>query len=379
MKKNVAIVFGGESCEHDISIITAMQVKEAIDKEKYNIFPVYISKKGEWFTFSESDYFKCVDDSVRFKKVYFLPDSKCLFIEMFKVFSRQVEIDAVVLAMHGMNGEDGSISGLFQLNKIPCTSPGVLSSALACDKIVFKKILLGLNIPCVASTSLSFDDYCLSSDEKLTRLIKGISFPVIVKPANLGSSIGVYVCNDLSSFVTKLKLAFAFDERVLIEKYIPNCREINVAIYRAGKDLVISELEEPIKKQEILDFSKKYLDSGKSIGLNSMDRIIPAKFSRQVKCKIVSIAKKCYSELVMNGVVRFDFLLDENENMFLCEANTIPGAFANYLFKPKRISFSKLIDDLIDNSIKVAKSKDGLVTTFESSVLKDINLNGVKK
>jgi D-alanine-D-alanine ligase len=260
MKKNIAVIFGGKSTEHDISVITACQVLSALDKELYNIFPIYINSAGKWFlgeSFEAQSYANL--EEKKLKEVAILPCSKSLYIKKFGMFKMAQKIDCAIVACHGKNGEDGTVQGLLELAEIPYTSGGVLSSAVGIDKIAMKKFFVACKIPVCEFVSVSKKEY---EEGGTDYILKKIGLPVIVKPNTLGSSIGISVAKSVEDLQNAVELAFLFDDKIVVEKLVENLKEINISVLGNGEDCVCSVTEEPLKSGEFLTFASKYLSSG---------------------------------------------------------------------------------------------------------------------
>lgn len=379
MKQNIVIIFGGVSCEHDISIITAYQTLMNINTELYNVFSVYICKNGVWKYIEKFNtiegFYKLAD---KCREVVLLPSSNNLYLRKNKTLISLCEVDCVVNCIHGVNGEDGSIVGLLQLSSIPCMSSSILGSIIGIDKCAFKRYLKSTDVPVIKS--LEFNNFEYFSDaKKCMKLIeKEIGYPLIIKPARLGSSIGIKVCkksHDLANFIEN---ALKFDKKVLIERYFEDITEYNIAIYRSVDGMRISSIESPVSSDEILSFNNKYMSS-KSGGEYLMTRRKKTKLSKDLKKRIDEIAKDCYSLLECQGVVRFDFITTKEGEVYLNEVNTIPGSLANYLFSDKGFDFTLQLDEQIKYAIHNHIMEQKLIRTFGSNVLENVNLSQLNK
>lgn len=373
MERNIVVIFGGVSPEHDISIITAQQVIGVL-KEENNVIPIYINKKGNWKTgekLLDIENFKT--DIGKLKSVTIMPFDNYVYKKSFNRFKRWKKIDCVVLALHGKNGEDGTVAAILELSNTPYINTSPLGSAVGCDKIIFKSFIKGIDIPFVKCYPLSSEEfYGANFDSEKAEIEKVIGYPLIIKPANLGSSIGINVCKNKKQLEEMLAQSFEFDNRVIIEKFIPNCKEVNVAIFKSRDGLVVSELEQPATSDEIFSFDEKYLGSSKSDYNDqrtaNIERIMPPDIPNESYNQIVEYAKQCYQKLQLFGVVRFDFILDK-EDIYLNEVNTIPGSYAFYLFKKRGINLSEVLECLFEEAIVRVAKKQNLISTFESSVL----------
>lgn len=374
MKKNIAIFFGGDSVEHDISVITALQAIKNINKGKYDIIPVYL-KDSLWWSgenLLKMEYYS--EGELKANKVVLLPDG--YLYKQGIILKKYRHIDVALLCFHGHGGEDGCVQGLLELYGIPYTSAGVIGSAISCDKSLFKEVLKGLNVDCIESVSFNNNEYYANSKMWLYKVAK-FGFPVVVKPSTLGSSIGISVCKNKKELMSALELAFNLDNRVLIEKYCQNMREINCAVAGYGDEIIVSELEEPVTKNEILSFENKYLNNQKQ-GMASASRKIPAEISKEDSKKIKEVALLLFQKLDLKGVVRFDFILSDGK-IYLNELNSIPGSLAFYLFEPMGIKYTELLDKLILWALRDYENKSKITRKFKNNIFDKVSLDGIKK
>lgn len=365
---NCVVIFGGESCEHDISIVTGLQVFVKLDKSIYNAIPIYIDKKGVWWTGENlKDVDNFPDNLGKLKRVSFIGGDNCLYVKKGKKYLPLLEIDFAFICMHGVNGEDGSVSAILKLCKIAYSSSAIMASSLCLDKSIFKLVCMGLNIINVVKGYSIMKEDLESNYDKIISLAEGLNFPVIIKPSKQGSSVGITICSDKNNFKKCLEESFKYDDCVVIEKYIDIDKEINIALYSDRGEIVFSQTEEPVYYDEILSFEDKYL---KNInGFEGISRITPANISSELEDKIKEIAKTLYIKLKMFGVVRFDFILSKDGILYVNEVNTIPGSMANYLFND--ITFGKLLDNLRINSIIRYNKEKNILSNFESSFLSE--------
>ncbi len=372
---NVLVLFGGVSCEHDVSIITGMQCVNNLDKKKYNIIPVYVNKNGD-LVYSKK--LKNVESFTKLIKNYsnvaLIPNSKYLYKKTILGYRKFKKIDVAIPCFHGINGEDGTYAALLNVCGIPQASANLLSSAIAMDKCCFKTYLKGLGVKTINGVSVTSTEFFKNFNKTINKVKENLSYPVIVKPSRLGSSIGIFVCNNDDELINGITEALIYDNKVLIENYVQNIKEVNCAILGDEKSYTISELEEPLKTDEILSFKNKYLN--KNSNKNSMESIsrkMPPDIPKNLYEEIKKISEKVFLDLKLKGVVRFDFIVSDNE-VYLNELNTIPGSLAFYLFKPKNISFSKELDILISCAIKEFENNKKLITTFSTNILDNVEL-----
>lgn len=352
MKKNLFVFFGGKSAEHDISIITAIQTLGVIDRKKYNIYPAYIDKKGLFYTGEKlCDINTFVDFSPKQKGIsrfVVLDGERQVAILKGTKIKKIVPIDFALLCCHGAGGEDGSLQGLLEMSDIPYSSCGVCSSAVCMNKKVMKDIFLSHKIPIVEHFSLTRTEFEENSDTIFNRA-KELGYPLITKPANSGSSIGISKCHNSNELEEALNLAFEFDQVVVVEKCVENLMEINCAVLKVGSKIITSALEEPKTKSDILTFSDKYLASPKK-GEKKVLTENDIKLKKSQKKLIRALAKESFVACDCDGVVRIDFMVDcDTHKIYVNEINTIPGSLANYLFD--KMSFSELVDNLVASAI----------------------------
>ncbi|MDD4686112.1 MAG: D-alanine--D-alanine ligase [Clostridia bacterium] len=365
--KNIAVFFGGVSSEHDISIITGIQTICSLDKKKYNIFPIYITKKGKWFfsnKFNNVDIFLNFNES-SFKKVFLLTGENVLYQKIGILTKKIATLDVAIICCHGLNGEDGTLQGLLELSNIPYSSSGVLGSSICMDKIIMKQIFEINNLPVTNYTWFTSESFSNKKEEIYNKIKEDLSFPLIVKPANLGSSIGISRCNNKLDLIKAVDVAKYYDNRILVEEAVENLREFNCAcLGHEEKIIEVSELEEPISWDKFLSFEQKYLNFT-TVKYERKDNV---KLNKDIKNKIKNITKMAFSKLCCSGIVRVDFLVNsKTDEIFINEINTIPGSLANYLWN--NMDFKILLDKLIDIAFLKFEKKKQCCFSYESYAL----------
>lgn len=378
MKKKVGVIFGGHSVEHEVSVITGMQVMENIDKSKYEVVPIYITKEGKWLTGSSLFEFKNYKDNnfkdakqiifsqnVNDHNIYLHPDSIGMFGK--KVLDK---LDIIFPAIHGTNGEDGTVQGLFELINIPYVGGGVLSSSVGMDKILMKDVYKSYSLPIVDYMWFYRSDWVSDKEEVLNKIEEKIGYPIFVKPANLGSSIGINKAKDRESLEYAIEIAVNYDRKIIIEKAVESPREINCAVLGYDNEVKTSLCEEPIGWTEILSFEDKYVKSNNKNGGKSSGetRRIPADIDDVLKVKIEDLAKQAFTAIDGRGTSRIDFLLDKDNNVYINEINTLPGSIGFYLWEGKGIQMGKLIDKMIEIAIEVHKEKNKNMYSYEANL-----------
>lgn len=354
--QNIAVVFGGKTVEHDISIITGLGVIKNLS-EKYNILPIFIDKKGEWWTGESLKNAESFTAGFKAKKCFLLPNSPELCVKT--AFSiHKTKIDCAVLALHGGIYEGGAVEAVFNLSEIPTTSAGVLGSSVCMDKVVTKLILESIG---VATPKFA---YGIDLDSLKTEIAKNeLDFPLILKPARGGSSIGITLAKSKKDLNTAIKYAQNFDSKVIVEECLSEFRELNISLFRMGKEIKVSAIEE-VFCSKFYGFEEKYQ--------KDLTRKVPADLEPKLAEKIRYLAILAYQTLDLQGVVRMDFFL-ANEQIYLNEINTIPGSFAFYLWRSEGISFSKLLSLNIENAINQFLKKQTLSYEYNSNILKDLS------
>lgn len=379
--KKIGVIFGGRSVEHEVSVITGMQIIENIDKTKYEVVPIYIDKDGKWFTGSCLFEFKNYKDNnfKDIKEITLSPKSgdNNMYAnpENLGIFGKKIidKIDIAFPAIHGMNGEDGTIQGLFELMDVPYVGSGVLGSSVGMDKILMNDVYKANNLPIVDYTWFYRSKWTTDRDTLIQDIEEKLPYPLFVKPANLGSSIGISKANDREGLIYAIEIAIRYDRKIIIEKAVENPREINCAVIGYDDKVITSLCEEPIGWEEILSFEDKYVQSNEKGGKSSGERrIIPADIEEDIRVEIEELAKKAFTTIDGRGVSRIDFLLDANNKVYINEINTLPGSISFYLWEGKGYSFKKLIDELISIALKVHEQKRENMYSYEANLLNKV-------
>ena len=385
MKKRVGLFFGSKSVEHEISIITAMQVLNAIDKEKYEVIPIYIDKSGEFFT---GDYLKEINN---FKNLSLIPKNsqkiinlklnvknKMIF-ETESIFNKKIEIDIAFSTIHGTYGEDGKIQGIFEMLNIPYVGADVTSSALGMDKVLMKEIFKANDLPIVNHLWIKRDEWENKKDEIIKNIEEKIKYPLFVKPANLGSSIGITKAYDRENLIYGVEIAKFYDRKIIFEQSIENLREINCSVL--GNDEPIASVCEEVKSnKDFLDYESKYKSRPRQEQiLKKFGHTIPANISDIKTKEIQDLAIKTFKAIDCKGIARIDFLMDKTtEKVYVNEINTMPGAISFYLWEASGIPFPNLIDNLINLAYEIYDDKNKNITSIDSDVLLQ-DIKGVKR
>lgn len=391
MKIHVAVLFGGKSVEHEVSVISALQAIQSMNKDKYAVYPIYITKKNELYWGEDLDKieeYKNIPALLqKSTKINIVTDGSKTYLvpQQQKRFSKAKPIACIDVAfpiVHGTNVEDGALQGFLKTLNLPFVGCDVLASAICMDKFAMKIMLKEAGFPVLDGIRFTAQDY--KNEEKILADTESrFDYPVIVKPVDLGSSVGISKAENRQELEDALELAFQFADKILIEPAVVNLKEINCSVLGDYTAAEASELEEPISADKILSYKDKYMDGGKktggSKGMSSLKRKIPAEIPAETAEKIKEIAVNAFKYLDCNGVVRIDFLMDSKTGEFwINEFNTIPGSLAFYLWEPKGVSYTNLLDRLISLALKRQRSNEEITYSFDTNILSSASFGGAK-
>lgn len=369
-KLNLAIIFGAKSCEHEVSIVTAFQAWDWINPQKYHRFLIYIDDNNQTYlcpSFSKKDYRHFIKKTLQKKHLVNFVKKGMIIRRGF--FKKKVNIDAALLLMHGSYGEDGRIQGMLDFLEIPYTGSGVLGSSLGMDKVVMKDIFVKMGLR-VTPYEWFWDDEFKNNPQKITTTIeKNLQYPLFVKPANGGSSVGVSKVKNRRQLEKAIKTASKFDHKILVEQSVEKAVDINCALM-GGYQPTVSVCEQPLSEDQFLSFREKYLKGGKTKGMAGLSRIVPAPISSKATREIQEIAKLIFRELGCWGMARMDFLYQEKTGkIYPNEINTIPGSLSFYLWQASGIKPPQLIDKMVELALQKEKETNRLSYTFKSKIL----------
>ncbi len=390
MKINVAVFFGCVSVEHEVSVISGVQAMQNMDKEKYNPIPVYVTKSGETYTgealFDISKY-KDIPEMLKecLPAVFFRKNDKVIMQTPAFLKPKETVIDLAFPIVHGTNCEDGTMAGFFEFLGLPYISCGVLAAALGMDKAVCKTVLEKADVPVLPCITLRQKDYLLNREKTEAIISDKIGYPLIVKPVNLGSSVGISKVHNKEELHSALELAFRFADELLCEHAISELKEVNCSVLGDKDHCRASVCEAPVMKDEILSYEDKYVSGGKgakssgSKGMASLSRKIPADITDEQTATIQKLAVDAFKALGCSGVVRIDFMIDlADGSIWLNEINTIPGSLAFYLWEAGGTSYTELIDELVAVAYRRKREKDELMFTFNNNLLSGGSAFGTK-
>lgn len=395
MKIKLGVIFGGPTVEHEVSVISAVQAMESLNKEKYDIYPIYVDKQRNWYTgkmLQDIDIYRDFDTLKRYAKKVVLYNKDGRFVlQSTKGLKRIVtDIDIILPIVHGNNMEDGTLQGYLEMTGVPYVGSGVLGSSLGQDKVVMKQVFESVGIPVVPYVWF-FDNKYFEEKEEIIKNIKKLGYPVIVKPATLGSSVGISFVKDEKQLEKAIEDAITYDNKVIVEKAVENLIEVNCSVLGNYENACTSVLEEVMGNDEFLSYKDKYIGSSKtkgvkdsSKGMASTNRIVPARLDEKKTNEVQEIAKKAFEALNLSGVCRIDFLIDgKTKKVYINEPNTIPGSLSFYLWEATGKPYTELLDEMITLGIKQYKLKHNKVISFETNILNNFSgtkgLKGIKK
>ncbi len=395
MKLKVAVLFGGKSTEHEISIISAIQAIGSINKDKYEVIPVYMTKNNDFYV-GESigtieEYTHIPELLKKSTQVIWVKDGDRVSLVRYpmKKFGNNVitQVDVAFPIVHGTNVEDGTLQGYLATMGLPVVGCDVLSSAVGMNKYVMKTVLKDNDIPVLDCKCYTWKDY-EDVDGLVAKIEAAFSYPVIIKPLNLGSSIGIKKASDREGLLEALELGFEFSKKILVEHAISNLKEINCSVLGDYESAEASECEEPVNSDDILSFEDKYIGGAKgsakgqggSKGMASLKRKIPADISSEMRDKIRKMAVDAFICLGCSGVSRIDFMIDMDTNeAYPNEIYTIPGSLSFYLWEPLGMKYEHLLDNMIQLALKADRENHKVVYSFETNVLEGVHLGGGTK
>lgn len=391
MKIKVGVFFGGKSVEHEVSIITAIQAIENIDKDKYDVVPIYIAKDNRMYCgdlIGDISNYKDIDNLLKnsIQIILAQKDNKVVLLRCNKKIYQNDTYDYIDIAfpiVHGTNVEDGTLQGFLKMFNIPYVGCDVISSSVGMDKYVCKCVLKDNDIPILECKCISAKDYNEDSENIIKEIETKFSYPVIVKPINLGSSVGIKIAKEQEKLKEAIENAFVYSRKILVERAIQNLKEINCSVVGDYEFAKASECEEPVKTDEILSYKDKYISGGKKTGamksMNASVLKLPANIETNVKEKIQELALKTFDVLGCSGVIRIDFIIDNDTNeIFVNEVNTIPGSLSFHLWKATDLNYTKLLDELIEIALKRNREERNITYSFDSNILSGVSMTSLK-
>ena len=380
MKINIGVIFGGRSLEHDLSVLTAVQAMDNIDKERYEVVPIYITKDLEIYTggmLRFIDSYKDFDLIRKYATKVNIINKKGKFIlESTGLFKKEVkEIHLAFPMVHGKHTEDGSIIGLLETLGIPYVGSDIYASSLCQDKIFTKEVLEANSLPVIDYTSFTYTDYILDKEEIFKKIDK-LDYPLLIKPARLGSGIGIEVVTRKEELESSIERVMEKDDRVLVEEYLIDRREFNIAVLLSKGKLIDSVIEEIIKESPCNYYDKYRKENDND---ETYKKIYPADISKVLIHDLQKLGKEVYKTLALSGVARIDFIMDnKTKKLYVNEVNTIPNFFSHHLFEDKNIDYREMLGIMIKEAIDKIHKEEKMIKDIEDNSFKNVTSKDVR-
>lgn len=409
MKKNIAVIFGGKSVEHEVSVISGLQAISNLNTDKYNPVPIYITKNGQWYSgdilfdidnyksipklLSSADKVYLSSNADEFKLNY--TQKKLKSPLKFNKSKKYIPFDVVIPITHGTNGEDGTLQGVLENADVPYAGSNVIGSAVGMDKILMKYIFQSAGLNVLDFVWFHQQEWIEHPDDVKQRIETKLQYPIIVKPAIAGSSVGVMKVSEPDELNEAVELASVYCPKIIVEPFVSNLTEINCSVLGTSYKQRASVCERPLGSSEILDYEAKYMRTGNDSsnklnnsggtktsegGMSAMDRVIPADISEELTEQIQNDAKKAFKELYTSGVARIDFIIDNETNtVYVNELNGIPGSLSFYLWEKSGLSYSELLDELIKIALENYRVKQNTTYSIDTNLLSIQSSSGGQK
>ena len=384
MKITVGLFFGGESVEHEVSVISALQALRQFDREKYTVLPIYITRDGSFYTgenVGKIEEYRDIPALLK-KSIRVLPVREGERVELlpygrFGLKKKSLgTLDLAFPVVHGTNVEDGALQGYFRTLGLPFAGSDVGPSALGMDKYAQKLLYAAAGLPVLPALRFRAED---ERAAVTARIVEKLPFPLIVKPLDLGSSVGIRLVKGPEELEDALDYAFSFTPRVLAERAVQPLRELNCAVLGDAGEAEASEVEEPVMGDEILSYRDKYEGGGKTgdgggKGMSGLSRLLPAPISPELREKVRSLALRAFRALGLSGVARIDFLLNaETEELWINEVNTCPGSLSFYLWESAGLSYPALLDKMVSLALKRERERKSFHSAIDTGILKNFS------
>ena len=378
MKTNIGVFFGGCSTEHEISVISASQAMSAIDRSVYDVTPIYITKQGKFYTgealLDVANYRNTTSLLEKCKEVYMRPVKGDFNLYLMKkpLFGSNIatKLDVVIPVLHGSYGEDGTFEGILDAMGIPYAGCNVLASANGMDKITMKMILQACGVPVVDYVWFTDGQWRANKDAMIQNIESKLGYPVIIKPANLGSSVGIGRATNLETLIERINDAERYSSRIIVEHMVENLHEVNCSVLGDCDEYETSVCEEPIKSGEILSYEDKYMGGTKGAkGMQASQKRIPADLPEEISNRIRFLAGETFRVLSCHGVSRVDVIMDaDNGEIYVNEINTIPGSLSFYLWEATGLSFDKLMNRLVKLALKRQRQNNTKTVSYDQNI-----------
>ncbi len=383
----VGVIFGGRNTEHEVSVVTGVQMMQYLSK-RHTVVPIYITREGAWLTGAKLCTLKAFKNfsakDPELSTLVVTPDRGIGAIQNplpkgLLDKPKKVELDVIFPALHGMNGEDGTLQGLLELADLPYVGAGVMASAICMDKAMTKVALRGNGLPILDFLSFTRAEWEREEEALVAKIEAKFGYPVIVKPARLGSSIGIEVARTPDDLRFHISVATHFDQKIVIEPYLKDRVDINCSVM-GNDELAASVCEQPVSHEALLTFADKYLAGQQAQGMEGAKRIVPAPISTEMTAEVQRLAKEAFRAVDGRGIARVDFLLDRTTNkLYVNELNTLPGSFATYLWEPVGIPAEELVDRLVNLAVETHREKAKTQFTSGNQLLQHADFLGLKK
>lgn len=380
MKISIGVIFGGRSLEHDLSVLTAIQAMDNIDKERYEVVPIYITKNLEIYTGGMLRYIDSYKDFNLIKryarKVNLINKNGKFILQSTGFIKKEVkEIHLAFPMVHGKRTEDGSIIGFLETLGIPFVGSDIYASSICQDKIFTKEVLANNSIPIVDYTSFTYADYILDKEEVFKKIDK-LSYPLLIKPARLGSGIGIEVVNRKEELESSIEKVMEKDDRVLVEEYINDRNEYNIAILLSKGKLIDSVVEEIVKESPCNYYDKYRKESDSD---ETYKKLYPANISKALTSEIQKLGKEVYKILALSGVARVDFIYDnKSKKLYVNEVNTVPNFFSHHLFEDKNIDYREMLGIMIKETIDKIHREESMLKDIDDNMFKNVTSKDVR-
>ena len=385
--KNIGVFFGSSSPEHDVSIVTGELIIATLKKMGYAVVPVYLNKKRQWIIDEKLGSLKAfageAENAGELKAEYLLDLSQTGGQMVFRkkgMMGKEIRIDLAFPAFHGAFGEDGMIQGIFEMIGVPYVGCDVAASAITMDKALTKAFYEQAGIPTVKYLAIGKTDFQADSEKILQRIGGELKFPVFVKPARLGSSIGIQKVDESGeALMMAIEAAFFYDDKVVVEEGVKDLMDVTCCVIGTHQPIA-SKLQESVFSSELFDFNEKYLsDGGAQLGNAKSSIVIPARLSEEVTAAITEMSISIYKLFGLSGISRIDYLYDKAADKFYAnEINTLPGTLYHHLWKESGKELAEVIDILIKGAEERAAEKKRLQLTFESKLLSNLDSQKLK-
>lgn len=384
MKIKIGVLFGGKSVEHELSVLTAIQAMDEIAKEKYEVIPIYITKDLQFYTggmLRHIDSYKDFDLIKRYaKKVNLINKNGRFVLQTCGYIKKEVEeIHLAFPMVHGAKTEDGTIQGFLEMIGVPCIGNSVYASAVGQDKVFMRQIIESVNLP-LTNYVWFFDTDYLNNKEELFKKINCLKYPLILKPATLGSSIGIEIIKQKEELESAIEKAIQYDHKILIEEAIENLVEYTCSVLGNSSRLETSDIEEIIKNDGIKKYSDKILTPIDLENNENLVRNMPASISNKLKTDIETYSKDTFRLLNLKGIATIDFLYDkDSKKIYVDEVNTIPNYFSHHLWENKNVSYKEILNFMINDAIKEVQKQKEMTLTIDNDVMKTMKTKDIKE